>query len=908
MTNWLTLLEMLDAIIGSPPLLLAVFMICFAIKGVILFSLIKKKIHLRSTYFTTIPLIIILITSMLDNSAWILKLVRTLWLPNIDYRVYLFWLRISWGGMIIHYQALTLFITNLISKKKKLAPYQICFILTTSAFFLFFLGIAFFYFNCESAAARPTFEWTALNLASLYYILPLSVISMYMTIRQSRITPMPLILQKQLTLLLKFIVIPYWVSDFLQIVPLGFSPTWVTNSYTFVTLSNIILIIGLYLCAKKIMGIRFLNLETHVTSAEQNMFMDGLKHALEQLSFVTNPHELKHISQSFFKEAFAVPLGKTALYTRKIAGQTDTITAVEQPSETALPAVENFLSVADAPTLNYMKQSRILIYDEIAFSNFYEETPERLTLLSFLNIINADIFLPIYEKGDLLAYIIIDRHARSDNFYSDVERDEMLIFSNYVSSIINLLQNKNLDGLIFQAKNLQEELYKKHQEINQYKESIRSFLRTNRQDHIGIIFYKNRRFTFGNQAAKELIIIDINTYEGHPLTRTIKSLAQQVENYSTPHSVLAKGANNTQLVLSAVPHLEHDQVIIMVYLPEISDILTRQIDLLHDPSEWDYLLYLETTQSGKLINQLIPATGPSLLKFKIELLKLALSKKALLLDLPNDDLLPTVELLHHINLREKLHVLNLQAPTENYEIAVKLFGISTMFNARHQEVPLLNSLNNVGTLFIQNIHFLDCETQEHLAEFIKYGFYRTFKTNQKMAASVRIICSSHQDLYTLVQENKFSHALFNELKRTTIAMPSLITLPEDELKNLADGYSEQALHGDSLKHLLALTQHDKNKINSARPTSLYDLKNKVQGMLIHKSKKTGTLEEPSFDTTYYTTDPDLVQAARLGKQALKDKKTMILLWKKLKSQNKIAHFLGVNRSSVNRRCKEYNLE
>ncbi len=908
MTSWLTLFEALDSIMGSPPLLLMVFVVCFILKGFLLFSLIKKKIHVRSTYFTTVPLIMILATSMLDNSAWILKLARILWLPNLDFRIYLFWLRISWGGMIIHYQALTLFISNLISKNKKLAPYQIFFIIISSGFFIFFLGIALFYFDCNSASARPAFEWTALSIASFYYIVPLPLISVYMTIRQSYVTHIPLILKKQLTLLLKFMLIPYWFSDFLQIVPLEFSPTWVTNSYTFVTLANILSIIGFYLCAQKIIGIRFLNLENHVKAAEQNMFMEGLKHALEQLSFVTNPHELKHIAQSFFKEAFNIPLGKTMLYTRKATAQADTSSSTEFTPETTLPAVETFLSVADEPVLTYMKESRILIYDEIAFSNFYEETTERLTILSFLNTINADIFLPIYEKNDLLAYIIIDRHARSDNFYSDVERDEMLIFGNYVSNIINLLQNKNLDSLIHHTKNLQEELYKKHQEINQYKESVRSFLRTNRQDHIGIIFYKNRRFAFGNQAAKELITININTYEGHPLTRTIKSLAQQVESYSTPHSVLAKGINNNPLVLSAVPHLEHNQVIIMVYPPEISDILKRQIDLLHDPSEWDYLLYLETTESGKLINQLIPATGASLLKFKIELLKLALSKKALLLDLPNDDLMPTVELLHHISLREKLHILNLQEPTENYEIAVKLFGISTMFNARNQEVPLLHTLNNVGTLFIKNIHFLDRETQEHLAEFIKYGFYRTFKTNQKNAANVRIICSSHLDLYTLVQENKFSASLFNELKRTTIAMPSLITLPEDELINLVDGYSEQALRSDSLKHLLTLTEHDKNKINVTRPTSLYDLKHKVQHVLMHKSKKTTTLDEPSFDTTYYTSDPELVQAARLGKQALKDKNMMILLWKKLKSQNKIAHFLGVNRSSVNRRCKEYNLE
>ena len=45
----------------------------------------------------------------------------------------------------------------------------------------------------------------------------------------------------------------------------------------------------------------------------------------------------------------------------------------------------------------------------------------------------------------------------------------------------------------------------------------------------------------------------------------------------------------------------------------------EQIDLLKDPSKWDYLLYLETTKSGQLINQLIPGSGENLLNYKINL-------------------------------------------------------------------------------------------------------------------------------------------------------------------------------------------------------------------------------------------------------------------------------------------------
>ena len=117
------------------------------------------------------------------------------------------------------------------------------------------------------------------------------------------------------------------------------------------------------------------------------------------------------------------------------------------------------------------------------------------------------MFLPIFEKERIIAYIIIEANARPAHLYSNVERDEMLVFASYLNNIINLLQNRNLESLIIQEKELKEELYKKHQEINQYKESIRSFLKNSKHKEIGIIFYKYRRFIFANQTAKEMIKI-----------------------------------------------------------------------------------------------------------------------------------------------------------------------------------------------------------------------------------------------------------------------------------------------------------------------------------------------------------------------------------------------------------------
>jgi len=497
-----------------------------------------------------------------------------------------------------------------------------------------------------------------------------------------------------------------------------------------------------------------------------------------------------------------------------------------------------------------------------------------------------------------------------DTLYSKTEQDEMIVFASYLGKIINLLKNRTLETFIEQEQILKKELHLKHQEINQYKESIRSFLRTNKQRQFGIIFYKERKFTFGNQDAKELIPININRQEGHPLTRALKRIAQQVTTYKAPQHSFAKDTQGNTLVFSAVPHSHQNSVIIAIFYPEISDIVKRYIDFLKDPTEWDYLLYLQTTKSGQLINQLLPGGGETILNFKIALLKTALSNKAILLDAPEKDLLPAVELLHHISLRQTLHILDLEYVTDATAVAIKLFGINAIFgNKIQKKPPLLETLDKTGTLFIKQIDRLDFECQNYLAEFIRYGLYRKFKSEQRFVSNVHIICSSNQNLLQLVEKGKFSKILFQELKHTTLTMPSLLTLPVEELDMLADGFSQQSTTTQTFENLLGLTNRDKHKLAYQRPKSLQELKIKVQKIIVEKSKKHDIYEETHFDPAYETTNPELIEAARLGKQALKDQHIIMMLWNKFdKNQSKIATFLGVNRSSVHRRLKKYGLE
>src|SRR5258708_24040580 len=268
--------------------------------------------------------------------------------------------------------------------------------------------------------------------------------------------------------------------------------------------------------------------------------------------------------------------------------------------------------------------------------------------------------MPIYNKQTAIAYLIIERESRGKQLYTNVEQDQMRMYGNYLGNILYLLQNKNFDALIKRERLLKEELYHKHQEVNQYKESLRSFIRNAKDRKIGIIFYKNRHFIFGNQAAHDLIGVDINAYDAHPLIASIKELTKQVEHYKVPQYTIATDPDGTKLAFAAIPGAGPQEVIITAHAPEISDILREQIDCLPEPSDWDYLLSLQTTKAGQVISQLIPSEGATLLQVKILLLKAAMNKSAMLLELEEEDALPIAELLAHLTLCQHFHHLKLE--------------------------------------------------------------------------------------------------------------------------------------------------------------------------------------------------------------------------------------------------------
>ena len=796
--------------------------------------------------------------------------------------------RINWILYISTFQAFALFLECIIERTIKISLYHIIHALANISISSGFLYLAFFKYGVSSASAETLpFELRLIDYVFAYLLI--LTVSLYYTTSLTPTTPR--ILRNQIYSLKAFFLI-YLVLEMGAANNFGTVILFGRYRYLFYTLSGLLSCFLIYFARRRLLALRVFNLRQDVASDETFKFLAQFRDILEQLSYATALKELAYLSQAFFKSAFAIPLSYTRLYVRPLS---------QEQSPAAVPRnVEQFLGKgANQAALQALRQAQIWIRDEIEFTHFYEPDQASREIIQFLNAINAELFLPIFERSTITAYIIVERDARPEKLFTNKERDEMLVFTAYVSNIITLLKYSNVEAIHQQQKEVADELYFKEQKNNHYKESIRSLLPSNAERKIGVIFYRDSKFVIANDAARDIITIDLNADVEHIVTQACTWVVRQVQQYKSSQAVSAQNCAGNKITIVGMQSFEDQAPLLLVSYSEISDSMKSQFDQLKDPSLWNYIVCLETTQSGRLINQLIPGTGEKLLHYKINLLKTALSKKATLFTMPEEDLIPTVERVHSISLRQTLKVLHLTSPEQDHEIAIKLFGLNPL-TQKDSELALLERLDTTGTLFIQNIEYLSIETQNYLAEFIASGFFHRYESDHKTVSNVRVICSSTKDLAALVLEGRFSKALFHELQKSSLKMPPLSTLSDAEIESLVQGFAEQlTLHGAHV-----LTDKDKRKLLADRPSSLYEFRKRMHELI---KAKPISREDVPFDPAIVS-DPDIAQVVQRGKNALQDPQSMTLLWNKFRNQNKIATILGVNRSSVTRRCREYNLK
>jgi|SRR5579863_311840 len=902
--------NILISIAWSSEFLLLIISLSCIVKLYFLAIIIHKGFSIQKLYHPWTFTIGILIGSLFGDFAWIIKAFQHLWLPSLPYRYITFFIRIAWGFVVIQYQSLALLLQSLLEKNFRPSHVQKMLFLLSGSFSCYFFYLAFFEHRLTGEAEREAAKLLTANIPlefrmiryTVLYLLNLLIIpSIYNTFTKTHAQQLPKILRTQLTIFIRYLVCPYVMTEFIQTSYLVFTPL---QPYIIpaVSCATILLIYTTYYCMHKILCLRFLTHETEDVSTVQLTTLHTLKSSIDALGQTVSTHELNHIVQFFFHETYHIPTRAVALYIRHNE-------AITHPLSTREQDVEHFLNTCTTENSIFIEQSKILNFDEIIYDQFYNPSPTFEPIISFLITIDSDIFIPIYNKRKLVAYILVKRDARDTHYYTRTERDEMLLFTSYLSNIISLLHNHNLEKILQHAKYMQDELYTKNQEINLYKEGIRTCVKNKIESPPGVIFYHNRRFFMGNHRARTLLPINLNEQAGHPITKILKKIAFEVLLYKIPQTSFIDTDAGTRLLINATPYLEKKTVIITVAYPDITDIVLTATDHLDNNIAWEHIVYLETTHAGTLLNKFLPSTSHTMLSLKLDLLSKSMCNTPIAIHAHEDDSRIISELLHAISKREKWCSISVNPQSNMRDLGIKLFGINQIIDKNEYERPLLETLDSIGTLIINNIDLFDHTMQQHIADFIRSGVYSPLKSEQRLTSNTRIIGTTTQSLHTLHEKGILIPQLYMQLAKHTISMPNMTELPHIELTMLIDGLWQQLLATQPFHHLLKLPEQDKLKLIQKNCTSLYELKMKIQQLFSEKIRKMVSPQSPhtQINAIQITNEQHIVKIAALGKHALKDQKLMTTLWRTFKNQNKIATLLNVNRSSVNRRCKEYNL-
>ncbi|MBI2353058.1 sigma 54-interacting transcriptional regulator [Candidatus Dependentiae bacterium] len=864
--------------------------LCFFILLKVIYNLLYHLLSqpdFKKKQYQFIFFIIPTIAIMFENISWIAKFL----LPKTTLTRII--ICFAWILACFKFHSFAIFLEKLTEKNKPLQPYhKLLFFLEIILSFGFIADCSFLISYNQHITLFNYFE-QATFLIWFMSLLP-SIMTILNKLTESHI---PIILKKQLKILFLYLVIPHLICLLLEFLPKIIYQEH--QSVAFASLGIIFITSTLYFCYQRIMQFRFLNFSDQIQIPNTNeiSFAPNIKEIIDSLNFASHDKELHLITQNFFQEQLDIAKNRVELFIRDKDFQ--------QPEQNTIELFLNNERLTFHP-LQTITHHKILVGHEIDFDAFYSNNQMVIELSNFLKSIQSDIFLPILNNKKLIAYIIIKKD-KSTIIYSLEQQNKMIIFAQLLSPAIHLLSQKNFYKLMQEAKETKEDLYTKHQEVNQYKESIKKLLKDRIENHIGIIFYKQKHFSFRNQEAQQLIGLNLNLQPNHPTTATFINLAQQVEKFKTTQSMFMTMHNGNKLIITAMPYADSSSgILIIVRQPEATDIIKMQLDALKDPSKRDYLLYLETTDAGKIINKLLPSKHESILNLKVELLQAALQKNALLLQSHADDIVDIATIIHQISLKEIMHIIDLQGPA-TVDCSIKLFGINQLLQS-DTEPALLEKLNG-QTLLIKNIEYLDHLSQQKLAHFLRYGIFTPLKSEQRKLTDVRIICSTEQNLQNLAQSGKIIPDLNKELQKSALNFPSLLNLAQNDLYDLIDGFMYQALYDEQEQLNTPLNIKDKDYLLEKRIESIHEFKKKIHHLMRNKANSTSISQETllSKKPLAVTMCPELQLAAKLGKDALKDSKLMSILWEKLGSQTKIAELLGVNRSSVNRRCKDYNL-
>lgn len=647
---------------------------------------------------------------------------------------------------------------------------------------------------------------------------------------------------------------------------------------------------------------RFFAGDRYIVSKSDRRYVYPSESVFAQMKKATSLKDLRKVPRIFMKRAYGIPENKVSCSLRQWGEEAG---RAEYHENRALKeATERFLarniSLYEGETTveSTLREERILVREEIEYINFYEPSPAREDILAFMHDINADVFVPLFYDRTIIGYIVIGRDALPGMMFGIRERMETFFFSSYLTAHILFLRRKHYEALLKEQKDIYDTLETQARELRVLKEGMREVIDAQAGRDVGLILYKNKKFEFVNHAAREMIPVDPQKDQGHYLVHHLQKVAHMVEKYHQPHMIVTHDEHGEKMVITGLTARQGMPITILAHYPAVSDIVQLHAASLRDPSRWEYLILLQTTESGRLINAAVPGNTPQIVRFKIDLLRAVLGSRAALLRVAAEDLQSFIELMYTVSLRSVLKVYDAAEEPNESRIMMDLFGMAPVLTRPEESRGLLEQLTNVGMLVIKNVEKLPRSVQERIARFLETGSYEVGGKRLVMA-DVRLVFATDVDLENLVAAGTFSQKLYSAIALLSVELSSLKELPPHEVSAMTEQITTEIARSMTLSDLLVLTAQERTRLLEQGPTSIMGLRTLVSNALVRKGSRS--------DLTNLVNNPHVQRAARLGRRALTDRELLGELWQVLHSYAAIADLIGVNRSTVSRRCRDYGI-
>lgn len=261
-------------------------------------------------------------------------------------------------------------------------------------------------------------------------------------------------------------------------------------------------------------------------------------------------------------------------------------------------------------------------------------------------------------------------------------------------------------------------------------------------------------------------------------------------------------------------------------------------------------------------------------------------------------------LIHTLSRRKENHFIPVDCGALSRELAAsEFFGHvrGAFTGAMNDKTGLLHEAEG-GTLFLDEIGNLSHEVQALLLRTLQEHTYRPVGGRREIAADVRIVAATNENMEKAIREGHFREDLFHRLNEFTIFMPLLAECREDIIP-LAGFFREQSCH-ELEKRVTGFSAAARKKLeNYTWPGNVRELRYKIREAVLLTE---GETIEPDVLNLGHT---DQVESQFALKSEMEERERIVKALEMVHgNKSQAAALLRIDRTTLYKKMEKYGIE